>query len=105
VPSETYLTNAAILAEQARVPEHVVHRAFALETVVLNLRTGKYHGLNPTAGRMLELLTKTPTVKDAALRLAEEYARPLDEVESDLCQLCRDLVERGLIELNSNPQG
>ena len=87
------------------MPEHVVHRAFALETVVLNLRTGKYHGLNPSAGRMFELLEKTPTVKEAALRFAEEYAQPLEEIESDLCQLCRELAARGLIELNSPQPG
>lgn len=102
MPSDVDLTNAGILAERARVPEHVVHRAFALETVVLNLQTGKYHGLNPTAGRMFELLDKTPTVQEAAARFAEEYARPLEEIEHDLCQLCRDLAGRGLIELNTN---
>ena len=31
-----------------RVPEHVVYRDFAEQTVVLNLRTGRYHGLNET---------------------------------------------------------
>jgi DNA-binding CsgD family transcriptional regulator len=41
---------------RVRVPQHVVHRAFPARTVVLNLETGKYHGLNPTAGRMLTAL-------------------------------------------------
>ena len=35
--------------------------SFALETVVVNLERGVYHGLNPTAGRMLEALERAST--------------------------------------------
>jgi coenzyme PQQ synthesis protein D (PqqD) len=92
-------TNASILAGRATVPEHVVYRAFVKETVVLNLHTGRYYGLNPTGGRMLEELERAPTVGDAGHLLAESFGQPLDEIERDLCDLCRDLLERGLIEL------
>jgi coenzyme PQQ synthesis protein D (PqqD) len=91
-----------LLSERALVPQHVVYRAFAHETVVLNLQTGKYHGLNPTAARFLEALEREPTIRDAAQRLAEEYARPPDEMEIDICAFCSDLLQRGLIELRSN---
>jgi coenzyme PQQ synthesis protein D (PqqD) len=89
-----------ILAAKARLPEHVVYRAFVKETVVLNLQTGKYHGLNPTGGRMIELLERSDTVGQAAAKLAAEYERPVEEIETDLSHFCRDLVERGLIELS-----
>lgn len=92
----------AVLAGKARVPAHVVYRSFPRETVVLNLDTGKYHGLNPTAGRMLELLEASETVEAAALRLAEEYGRDGDEIRSDLYELCVELRERGLLEIVSN---
>ncbi|MDQ3720246.1 MAG: PqqD family protein, partial [Actinomycetota bacterium] len=72
----------------------------AAETVVLNLQTGKYHGLNPTAGRMLEVLESEESVGRAAAEIASEYGQPIDEVEQDLCALCADLVERGLIEVD-----
>jgi hypothetical protein len=97
-------TNAFILAGRATLPEHVVYRAFVKETVVLNLDTGKYHGLNPTAGRMFEALERAPTVGDAGRLLAERFGRPLDEIELDLCGLCRDLLERGLIEMAAPEQ-
>ena len=51
---------AALLAMKARVPENVVHRQFAAETVILNLDTGLYHGLNVTGGRMMEVLDRSP---------------------------------------------
>lgn len=79
-----------------------MYRSFVNETVVLNLQTGRYHGLNTTAGRMLELLERSGTVGEAAALLAVEYKRPVEEVESDLTGLCADLLERGLIEMRDS---
>jgi len=53
-----------------RVPEHVVYRDFAEQTVALNLETGRYHGLNPTAAAMVDALRDAPTIAAAAERLA-----------------------------------
>jgi hypothetical protein len=83
-----------------RVPQHVVYRSFPSETVVLNLHTGKYHGLNPTAGSMLEALEKAPCVRDAAAMVAGGYEQSAATVEKDMCELCRVLLDRGLIEIN-----
>lgn len=91
----------ALLDSAVRIPPHVVYRTFALETVVVNLEKGQYHGLNPTAGRMLELLERSPTVREAAARLATEYGQPTEAMEADLGAFCSDLLERGLIELRS----
>jgi hypothetical protein len=87
-----------LLGTRARLPQHVVHRSFVAETVVLNLRTGKYHGLNPTAGKMLEVLESSPTVGDAVPVLAGEYGLEQEQIQSDLLTLTRGLLERGLIE-------
>ena len=84
----------------ARVPEHVVYRPFPYETVVLNLETGKYHGLNPTAGRMLELLERGLSIGETAETVAAEYQRSLEDVERDLQAFCADMRARGLIELS-----
>lgn len=89
----------SILAGTVRVPQHVVHRSFAHETVVLNLKSGRYHGLNPTAGAMLTELERGVTVREAAARLVELYEWPVAEIERDLSNLCLDLLERGLVEL------
>jgi hypothetical protein len=82
------------------VPQHVVYRAFATETVMLNLKTGMYHGLNPTGARMLHALERSATVGDAAADLAVEYGIGQQEIEDDLCDLCSQLLERGLLEPN-----
>jgi hypothetical protein len=93
------LSDQELLASRARLPQHVVHRGFVAETVVLNLRTGKYHGLNPTAGAMLEALESEPSVAAAVPGLAATYGVEPAQVEADLIQLCRGLLERGLIEI------
>ena len=92
----------ALLSTRAHVPEHVVYRAFVQETVVLNLETGRYQGLNPTGGRILDLLGGGHTVGSAARALAEEYQRPVPDVEHDVCTFCTDLLDRGLIELDGD---
>jgi hypothetical protein len=89
-----------VLNAKARVPDHVVYRAFVNETVILNLKSGRYHGVNATGARMLEVLEDSGSVSEAADRLAREFAQPLDELEQDICEFCVELSERGLILLD-----
>jgi hypothetical protein len=103
MPPNKLGTDDALMASKVSVPEHVVHRAFPAEMVVLNLNTGQYHGLNPTAGRMLELMQECATVGAAVERAAEEYEQPRDQVEKDIRELCSGLLERELIELDAGP--
>lgn len=99
MPTMSQLSDQELLATQVRLPQHVVHRSFVAETVVLNLRTGKYHGLNPTAGKMLEALAVAPTVGAIVPQLAREYGVEPAKVESDVIVLCQGLLQRGLIEI------
>jgi hypothetical protein len=98
MPYQQALNNDQVLSARVRIPAHVVHRSFAVETVVLNLSTGKYHALNPTAGRMLETLEETGSVQETARRLSEDFGVPAERVTDDVLTLCRRLATRGLIE-------
>lgn len=100
----TVLNTSSLLASKVTVPQHVVYRSFPTETVVLNLQTGKYHGLNATAGRMLDALTAADSVREAAAALCASYKQPQDVIENDLCVLCSSLLERGLIETDGSPE-
>lgn len=97
--SGTLPDTASLLTSSVRLPQHVVYRAFPSETVVLNLHTGRYHGLNPTAGRMLVALENARCVRDAVSAIAEEYRQPRQAVEHDICELCSLLLTRQLVEL------
>lgn len=88
----------SLLAARLRVPEHVVYREFADETVILNLESGMYHGLNQTAARMLEELQKAASVEAAIGVLTDELGQPREVIEGDLIGFARALEERGLVE-------
>ena len=96
MPSDLRLRHA-ILDSRVQIPDHVVYRSFVAETVILNLNTGKYHGVNPSGGFMLELLDKLGSVEDAAAALAREYGLSPEQAADDLCEFCIDLEQRGLI--------
>jgi hypothetical protein len=95
----------SIAGASIEVPDNIAYRNFAAETVVLNLDTGKYHGLNPTGGRMLEVLDQAPTVRDAVQQLAQEYGRPVEEIEQDVADFCAHLEERRIVRVNVVPAG
>jgi hypothetical protein len=94
-------TASDLLDAVVRVPEHVVFRSFAKETVALNLQTGQFHGLNPVAGRMIEVVSRSRPARDAVSQLAEEYGQPDDRIEADLRELLGVLLERRLVELDA----
>jgi hypothetical protein len=84
------------------VPQHVVYRSFPSETVVLNLETGKYHGLNATAGRMLEELERSRSVGEAVQALMASLQQPQQVIERDVSRLCLCLEQRGLIAIEAD---
>ena len=100
--AEVILPERDLLRRTARVPEHVVYRDFATETVVLNLETGEYHGLNRTGGLILAALERTETIGAAAVLLADESGVALAPIEHDVCAFCTDLLGRGLIRLRDD---
>jgi Coenzyme PQQ synthesis protein D (PqqD) len=85
---------------RARIPNHVVHRDFEEETVVLNLETGQYHGLNVTARRMLAALVAADSIGAAVAALEEELAVPRSRIERDLLDLRDALIARGLLQFD-----
>lgn len=81
------------------VPDHVVHRALAEETVLLNIKTSTYHAIDEIGARFFETMLASPSLAVASEALAAEYEQPLERIVTDLVAFCRDLHERELIEL------
>ena len=72
---ETLPADFPLASAHVSIAPHVVYRTFATETVILNLQTGRYHGLNKTGGRMLELLERADSVAAALAEFASGYGR------------------------------
>jgi hypothetical protein len=90
------------MTDSVRVPRHVVYREFAATTVVLNLQTGLYHGLNGSGGRMLQAVDGADTLAEAAERLSEAFETPRERLDPDLRAFCAGLAERGLLEVDGS---
>ena len=94
---------APVLDATVRIPNHVVYRSFVQETVVLNLETGRYHGLNKTAGAMLSALEVAGSIRGALQSLAKTFPDAGERLEHDLLKFCENSQQRGLIELSEIP--
>ena len=84
---------------QAIVPQHVVFRALASETVLLNIQTGTYLGMDEVGSRCFEVMRDSYDLKSALATLLEEYDAPPERIRDDLVGYCAELLENGLIEL------
>ena len=87
------------------VPDHVVFRGLADETILLNIETGQYHAVDRVGGRFFDVIRQSDDLGGASRKLAAEYGQPLPQIESDLTRFCVDLEGRGLIELHRDAPG
>ena len=85
--------------QHVHVPAHVVFRDMAQETVLLNIQTGRYHGIDPIGGRFFELMRGGTALGGVASQLAGEYKQPIERIQQDLAAFCDQMSELGLIEL------
>ena len=87
------------LAHRVIVPHHVLVRFMDRESVLLNLETERYFGLDETGTRMWQLATAAPNVEAALLQLQDEYDAQPEVLQSNLTELLGRLVENGLLSL------
>ena len=86
------------LTDKVTTSDDVVAREVAGETVLLNLATGTYFGLNLVGGRIWQLLEAgADTLAQVAETLQAEFEVSGDEAEADVLSLAGDLAEHGLL--------
>lgn len=86
-------------AERAVVPSNVLIRFLDQESVLLNVETERYFGLDAVGTRMWQLATSAPNLDVALDKLLEEYDAPAERLRADLSGLLENLVENGLIAM------
>lgn len=87
------------LKMRAVVPAHVLIRELDGESVLLNLESERYFGLDATGTRMWELVTTQPCIASALEKLQEEYEAEPEVLRNHLTQLLSGLVENGLLQV------
>jgi len=93
------------LADRVVVPQHVLVRFMDRESVLLNLETERYFGLDETGTRMWQVVTSAPNVEAALQQLMEEYDAQPEILRSNLTELLGRLVENGLLSLHAADVG
>jgi hypothetical protein len=73
------------------------------ELAILNLKTGKYYGLDEVGTRIWALLKDSRTVQEIRDAVLQEYDVEPSRCEVDLLRLLNDLKEHELIEICSAP--
>ena len=85
------------LGDRLIVPEDVVSRKLGEETVLLNLKTGVYFGLDPVGTRFLELLQDTGELSAVHGTMLQEYDVAPERLEADLLRLSEECLAKGLL--------
>lgn len=85
------------LSDKVSIPPQVMARTVGDETVILDLATGTYFGLDPVGARIWELMGEGSTLAEICDRMMEEYEVSREELERDTLKLAKDLAEQGLI--------
>ena len=80
-------------------PPHVVRREFASETVLLNVETGIYYGMDDVGTRFLEVLTESADLVSALAVLVSEFEEDVERIRQDLTEFTSELRKLGLVSL------
>ena len=81
------------------IPEGVYVRELDGESVLLNLNTESYFGLDAVGTRVWQVLTSTQSVAVAYDVLLQEYDVEPARLSSDLSELISSLLRSGLISI------
>jgi hypothetical protein len=88
------------LTSRVSVPPDVLVQDLQGESVILNVESGRYFGLDEVGTRMWAVLTTAKSLQAACDALAGEYEVERERLERDLLALVEKLVEHQLVEVH-----
>ena len=95
------MNTAMAISFNARVsaPADVLVSQLAGESVILNLNSECYFGLDEMGTNMWTALTKAESIQAAYDSLLAEYDVSPDQLKQDLTELLDKLIDKGLLEV------
>ncbi len=93
---------ASFMTSRVTVPDDVLMRELDGESVILNLASEHYYGLDEVGTRMWQLLATPKTIEDAYEILLTEYDVEPDRLLHDMQELIEQLVEHGLLQIEGD---
>ena len=93
---------AISFSDRVTVPDEVLISNLQDESVLLNLNSERYFGLDNVGTRMLSVLTNSDSIEVAYESLAKEYQVDRQALRDDLIVLFEKILQQGLVK---NEQG
>ena len=90
---------SATLPPAVRVPDAVLVRTLGAESVLLNLDSESYFGLDDVGTRMWAAVTSTSRIEDALAQLLQEFEVDAGRLRADLADFLARLVDAGLLHV------
>ena len=90
-----------VFSARLAVPSHVLVRQVENESVLLNLTSERYFGLDEVGTRMWAALTTSPSIQAAYDTLIAEYDVEDARLRQNFEELVEKLVTNGLLEVRS----
>jgi hypothetical protein len=91
-------------ASRINVAPNVLFHFLGEETILLNLNTERYLGLDSVGTRMWKVLTEAPSIQAACDMLVNEYQVTPESLQLDLDEFVDTLLEQGLIEIGPHSE-
>jgi hypothetical protein len=85
------------LTDKLSIPTQVMGRTVGDETVILDLASGTYFGLDPVGARIWQMIGEGKTLAEICETMLEEYEVEREQLETDVLRLTGELLERGLV--------
>jgi hypothetical protein len=86
------------LETKLAIPPQVMSRLVGDETVLLDLASGFYFGLDGVGKRIWEMLAKGSSLAETASVITAEFEVDEATAQADVIEFANDLVRRGLLE-------
>ncbi|HLM24891.1 MAG TPA: PqqD family protein [Pyrinomonadaceae bacterium] len=93
---------AISFTDRVRVPDDVLISNLQEESVILNLDSERYYGLDNVGTRFVSVLNTSDSVEAAYEVLRDEYDVDAQSLRRDLLELVEDLVKQGIL-IRANP--
>ena len=84
-------------SDRVTVPDDVLISNLQDESVILNLDSERYYGLDDVGTRFLSVLTTSDSIETAYERLRHEYDVDPQVLRADLIALIDNLIDQGLL--------
>jgi hypothetical protein len=88
------------IKDRVTLPEEVLVSGLEEESVLLNLESEHYYGLDEVGTRMFSVLTTSNSIEAAFETLSKEYDVDQEVLRQDLISLVDQLVSKGLVEIS-----